>query len=645
MEQRSKPDPADASDLELAAMVAAGDGAAFEVLMRRYNQVLYRLARSIVKDDTEAEDVVQEAYLLAWRNAGSFRGDASLATWLTRIVVNEASGRLRKTRRRADIIELVPGAAGSDDLAEDAMLEPEHGAAPDAPETAALRAEARRLIEARIDALPDSLRTVFVLRAIEDLSVQETAAALGMLEATVRSQYFRARGLLREALARDFDIGVASAFSFDGERCDRIVARVLARLRSIGLLRPQKLSTKRAPPATERTWRTVPPFACTSWRTSARPMPRPPFLVVKKGVKMCASRSSGTPGPLSLTSIRRRAPRTSRACTVTTRRRHACGGLGGVLQQVDQRLLELARVGHQGQRAGFDQDLEFAAACAPVRPDQRRQARQQARQLDAFGLRLRHRGQAAVAADEIGKAGGAPRDRVERGGEVGAGLAVALRLEFLQQALGRGGKRGDRGQRIHDLVGQHLHQLLPGVQRLGLQFALHGQQRGQALRPALHGERGHRHHRALGAAFGIEGNQGAPAGRLPRQHGVQRRGVDDAPGRDHPARIRVQRGDIVRAAGVLDQEQGDRRVLEARFQHQRGVGLRDDRRRAAAAGTTGAPSRASARHSIHPGAMASKAHSTSRRGDRRLPAQRRPAPSGPGRRQPPAAAVAIEARG
>jgi RNA polymerase sigma-70 factor (ECF subfamily) len=230
MEQRSKLDPARASDAELAAMVAAGAAGAFELLMRRHNQMLYRLARSIVKDDAEAEDIVQEAYLLAWRKAASFRGEAGLATWLTRIVVNEASGRLRKTRRRADIIELVPGAAAFEEMAEDAMAESENGTAPEAPDTAALRAEARRLIEARIDALPDSLRTVFVLRAIEDLSVQETAAALGMPDATVRSQYFRARGLLREALARDFDIGVASAFSFDGERCDRIVARVLARL-------------------------------------------------------------------------------------------------------------------------------------------------------------------------------------------------------------------------------------------------------------------------------------------------------------------------------------------------------------------------------------------------------------------------------
>jgi RNA polymerase sigma-70 factor (ECF subfamily) len=239
MEQRSKadpvPDPASASDPELAAMIAAGDGAAFEVLMRRYNQVLYRTARSIVKDDAEAEDVVQEAYLLAYRNAAGFRGEAAMATWLTRIVVNEASRRLRKTRRRADIIALLPGAAGIGELEEDAMAEPEGGLAPEAleaPEAAALRAEARRLIEARIDALPDRLRTVFVLRAIEDLSVQETASALGIPDATVRSQYFRARGLLREALARDFDQGVAAAFSFDGEQCDRIVARVLARLRN-----------------------------------------------------------------------------------------------------------------------------------------------------------------------------------------------------------------------------------------------------------------------------------------------------------------------------------------------------------------------------------------------------------------------------
>jgi len=228
MKAHGKPDPSKASDFDLAGMVAAGDPGAFEVLMRRHNGVLYRTARSILRDDAEAEDVVQESYLLAYRKMAGFRGDASLSTWLTRIVVNEATGRLRKARRRADIVELVPGAAGIDFEEEDAMSS--ERIAPETPDDAALRAEARRLIEARIDALPDSLRTVFMLRAVEDLSVQETSAALGIPEATVRSQYFRARGLLREALARDFDRAVDSAFSFDGERCDRIVAAVLGRL-------------------------------------------------------------------------------------------------------------------------------------------------------------------------------------------------------------------------------------------------------------------------------------------------------------------------------------------------------------------------------------------------------------------------------
>jgi RNA polymerase sigma-70 factor, ECF subfamily len=229
MQLRSREDLKHATGPELMAMVATGDQGAFEVLMRNHNQVLYRTARSIVKDDAEAEDIVQESYLLAYRNAASFRGDASLSTWLTRIVVNEASGRLRKQRRRANIIQLVPGADIADGGEEEAVDEP-RDSSPEAPDEATLRAEARRLIEARIDALPDKLRTVFVLRAVEDMSVQETASALGIPEATVRSQFFRARGLLREALARDFDNAAASAFSFDGARCDRIVAGVIARL-------------------------------------------------------------------------------------------------------------------------------------------------------------------------------------------------------------------------------------------------------------------------------------------------------------------------------------------------------------------------------------------------------------------------------
>jgi len=218
------------SDAELVNRVSAGEQGAFEFLMRRHNQTLYRTARSIIKDDTEAEDIVQESYLLAYRNLNQFRGDATLSTWLTRIVVNEANGRLRKTRRRAEIIQLIPEADWSDSMEESPMTDLSKESFADQPEQAALRAETRRLIEAQIDALPEILRIVFVLREVEELSVEETATVLGIPDATVRSRHFRAKGILREALARDFDHAIETAFSFDGERCDRIVKGVLSRL-------------------------------------------------------------------------------------------------------------------------------------------------------------------------------------------------------------------------------------------------------------------------------------------------------------------------------------------------------------------------------------------------------------------------------
>jgi len=218
------------ADDDLVAHVRAGEAGAFEFLMRRHNQTLYRTARSIVRDDTEAEDIVQESYLLAYRNLNQFRGDATLSTWLTRIVVNEASGRLRKTRRRAEIIQLVPGADWSESEEEHPVSDLGREPLAGQPEEAALRAQTRRLIEAQIDALPEILRTVFVLREVEELSVDETAAVLGIPGATVRSRLFRAKGILREALARDFDHAMGAAFSFDGERCDRIVEGVLSRL-------------------------------------------------------------------------------------------------------------------------------------------------------------------------------------------------------------------------------------------------------------------------------------------------------------------------------------------------------------------------------------------------------------------------------
>jgi RNA polymerase sigma-70 factor (ECF subfamily) len=214
------------SDSELAQRVGAGDPAAFTVLMRRYNQALYRAARSILKDDAEAEDAVQEAYMQAYRSIGGFRGDAKLSTWLMRIAVNEAIARTRKRTRRAEVIRL-EGDLRPDSEAPEATMDQ---ATPEQPEQGAQRAETRRLLEKRIDALPDAFRAVFVLRALEEMSVEETAVALGIAEATVRSRFFRARSLLREALAREIDTALEDAFSFAGERCDRIVAGVLARL-------------------------------------------------------------------------------------------------------------------------------------------------------------------------------------------------------------------------------------------------------------------------------------------------------------------------------------------------------------------------------------------------------------------------------
>lgn len=216
----------DLSDVELCRRIAADDRDAFQVLMRRYNQSLYRTARSILKDDAEAEDAMQEAYLHAYRAMGKFRGDAKLSTWLVRIVVNEAIGRVRKRTRSAEIIRMDGDIERDRDATEVNMSE----ASPDQPERAALRAETRRLLEAKIDQLPNAFRAVFVLRAVEELTVEETADALGIPEATVRTRFFRAKGLLREALSREMDFALPEAFAFAGARCDRIVAGVLARL-------------------------------------------------------------------------------------------------------------------------------------------------------------------------------------------------------------------------------------------------------------------------------------------------------------------------------------------------------------------------------------------------------------------------------
>ena len=217
----------DYPDVELVGLSMAGDDAAFSRIMRRYNRLLFRTARSILKNDDDAQEVLQEAYLRAWRALASFRADAKLSTWLVRIVINEALGWLRSQGSRES--RIVPLHAVRD--SEMPTAEMQMPANPDdQPERLLMRAQVRQQIEARIDALPDAFRTVFMLRGVQEMSVEEVAFALNIPEATVRTRFFRARDLLRKGLSRDIDVAMSDAFSFAGRRCDRIVESVLTRI-------------------------------------------------------------------------------------------------------------------------------------------------------------------------------------------------------------------------------------------------------------------------------------------------------------------------------------------------------------------------------------------------------------------------------
>lgn len=223
----SSPLSAPEGDRELAARAAAGDARAFESMMRRHNRRMYRTARALLRDDAESEEAVQDAYLRAWRALPQFRGEAQLSTWLVRIVVNQALSRLR---RRGAVVIPFSGAAA--EAQEEQAVEQSPQA--DSPESQVMRTQLRRVVEAHIDRLPSQFRTVFVLRALEDMSVEEVAQALEIPEATVRTRFFRARALLRESLSCNIDFATEDAFSFAGERCDRIVSGVLRAIRGQG---------------------------------------------------------------------------------------------------------------------------------------------------------------------------------------------------------------------------------------------------------------------------------------------------------------------------------------------------------------------------------------------------------------------------
>jgi len=210
--------PAEISDEAVLARVRAGDVQAYEIIIRRYNRRLFRVTRSILRDDDAAQDAMQDAYVRAFTRLASFRAPGSFGAWLTRIAVNEALMSKRKDRRYTPL---------ADDEDEDAAPMPVRT---ETPEDLAAGGELRHLIEAAVDRLPHGFRTVFVLRAIEQLSVDETAVCLDIEPATVKTRFHRARGLMQQALRGHIEAAGLKAFDFDGPRCDRIVAAVLERL-------------------------------------------------------------------------------------------------------------------------------------------------------------------------------------------------------------------------------------------------------------------------------------------------------------------------------------------------------------------------------------------------------------------------------
>ncbi|MUV12769.1 RNA polymerase sigma factor [Noviluteimonas gilva] len=214
-------------DATLVALARAGRREAFRQVMQRCNRRLFRVARGVVHDDFEAEDVVQAAYVSAFEHLADFRGEASLATWLTRIVLNEANGRLRarKPTVEFDTVELLQHEGGRVIAF---PIQPRFGS--EDPAAGAARSEIRCMLERAVDELPEPFRLVFVMREIEECSVEDTANSLGLKPETVKTRLHRARRMLRAALHDTLATTMTDAFPFLGARCDRMTHGVLERI-------------------------------------------------------------------------------------------------------------------------------------------------------------------------------------------------------------------------------------------------------------------------------------------------------------------------------------------------------------------------------------------------------------------------------
>jgi RNA polymerase sigma-70 factor (ECF subfamily) len=224
---RSAPAPRVAvpsDDTELVRRALARDGTAFRIIVERHNRRLYRIARSILRNDSEAEDVVQEAYVNAFAHLGAFRGDSSLATWLSRITMNEALGRLRRERPSVDLETLEA------QRAEAKIIQFPQTATSGDPERTMAQRQILQLVEQATDNLPEIFRIVFITRVIEGMSVEETADLLGLKAKTVKTRLHRARRLVREQLDKQIGPVLMDAFPFAGRRCERMTNAVMQRL-------------------------------------------------------------------------------------------------------------------------------------------------------------------------------------------------------------------------------------------------------------------------------------------------------------------------------------------------------------------------------------------------------------------------------
>jgi RNA polymerase sigma-70 factor (ECF subfamily) len=211
-------------EADLVRRARERDPAAVRAIIQANNRRLFRMARGIVKNDSEAEDVVQEAYVRAFTHLDSFRGDSSLATWLTRIAMNEALGRLRRAHPTVDYTTLAPG------VLEAQIIQFPLSAMSDDPERTMAQREIQTVVERAIDELPDTFRSVFIARVVEGMSVEETAELLDLKPETVKTRLHRARALLRGNVEKRIGPVVMEAFPFAGKRCERLTQAVLRRL-------------------------------------------------------------------------------------------------------------------------------------------------------------------------------------------------------------------------------------------------------------------------------------------------------------------------------------------------------------------------------------------------------------------------------